>query len=165
MEPIYPKSPKDILDEGLLVLYDSLVLEDAAVIFDLDHTLLYLSETANVVPIIEMIELWNTAAFLGYSCYIVTARTCWITTMQDLREVTSAHPTQIFARRGENTNPWRSKAEARDIIYSRHPVVLNIGDSLWDVGRVEGASSKFRRGVIPDAEPVMSALISVTDYQ
>lgn len=170
---IVPKTPEEILAEGRDILCGNLALDNTAVIFDLDSTLIALEKapigkrvysngeliTTNylVKPIEPIVELWNLSAELGYKTFLVTARVCGQTTLQDLQQVTAVVPTQIFFRAGDAISPWASKRYARELIYSQHTVVMNIGDSVWDVSK--DPSAMFCGGTIPDEEPLFSALV------
>ena len=104
-----------------------------------------------------MISLWNIAKQMGYKCYIITARTDIDITIQHLNEVGVYGWEALFVRDNEAVCPWLSKSEARDWIYSRHTVVLNVGDSVWDIGR--DYSTVIDGGIEPDPEPVASFLV------
>ena len=163
---VFPTNPEEIYRKGRTVLFLEQTSRNPAVIFDLDMTLLYFRETDDfaeekrtyIIPVPPMISLWNMAKQMGYKCYIITARTDMDFTIRHLNKIGVYGWEAVFVRENDNTCPWVSKAEARDWVYSRHTVALNVGDSVWDIGR--DASTEFAGGIEPDPEPVASFLVN-----
>ena len=152
-------SPEYILQQGRKALWQSLT-PNAAVIFDVDDTLITLKKNENgdeeIHPIEHIKELWNNAKSMGYHLYIVTARVDPHSAVHDLTSVGITGWVSIFTRQSIDTCPWGSKAEARDHIYSRHPVVLNVGDALWDVARTDPSQPSV---ALLDTQPTLNCLI------
>jgi predicted secreted acid phosphatase len=169
----HPRNPEDIYSHGHSVLKQYSCLWNPAVIFDVDKTLIDIyEETPRKITYSEdgteyheymikriepIVSLWDLSGSLGYTRIIVTARTDENSTARDLKDANVLGWDTIFVRDAPNTDPWVSKAEARDWIYDRYTVVMNIGDSCWDIGRRHPVDSNM---FIVDTEPIQSFLVA-----
>lgn len=111
---------------------------NAAVVFDIDDTLI---DGITARPIKPVISLYNLVKRLGFATFIVTNRVAGHESYTDnqLESVGVSGYVSIYFRHPDVYDFWGAKLSARKHIAKRgYVTVMSIGDQLWDVGEYGG---------------------------
>jgi hypothetical protein len=120
---------------AISILDNMKIPNNAAIIFDIDDTLLY---SHNKNPINSIIMLYNYSKMKGITPYIITYRQKTPNninyTINELNKIGVSGYNQLYLA-PPNIDPWTYKINIRKHITEKNGmnIIMSVGDSDWDI--------------------------------